>query len=147
YSDLFRVTPTFKVYISTNHKPVIRGTDHGIWRRIRLVPFDVVIPGAEQDKTLRDKLRAELPGILRWAVEGCLAWQRDGLGIPDEVRAATADYRAEMDRLAGYLRERCVVENGASVASGDLYRAYQDWAKDNGETILSARSFASALVE
>src|SRR5437867_6039937 len=89
--------PEFKLWLATNHKPVIRGTDKAIWDRIRLVPFTVRIPDAEQDKALGEKLRAELPGILRWVVDGCLAWQRDGLGMPAEVQEATATYRAEMD--------------------------------------------------
>jgi putative DNA primase/helicase len=147
YSDIFKVRPSFKVFLSTNHRPIIRGTDHAIWRRIRLIPFDIVIPDAEQDQALADRLRVEAPGILRWAVEGCLAWQRDGLGLPDEVRTATARYRADMDGLGEFLRERCIVEPGASVAAGDLYDAYRDWASSAGEQTVSKKALNLELTE
>jgi putative DNA primase/helicase len=147
YADIFKIRPGFKVFLSTNHRPVIRGTDHAIWRRIRLIPFDVVIPDAEQDRTLGDKLRAEAPGILRWAVEGCLAWQREGLGLPDEVRTATARYRADMDGLGEFLRERCIVEPGASVAASDLYGAYRAWAAEVGEQPVSQKALNLELTE
>ncbi|MCZ6625864.1 MAG: phage/plasmid primase, P4 family, partial [Deltaproteobacteria bacterium] len=80
--DFFEFMPTHKIFMAVNHKPVIRGTDSAIWRRIRLVPFTVTFPEDEQDKKLPEKLKAELPGIFNWTVQGCLAWQREGLGIP-----------------------------------------------------------------
>jgi putative DNA primase/helicase len=133
YSDLFEIDVQFKLFLSTNHRPVIRGVDHAIWRRIRLIPFGVVIPDDQQDHGLLEKLQAERPGILRWAVEGCLAWQREGLGTPDEVRAATKAYRDEMDILGDFLSERCVVDVFESVTAADLYTAYADWTKKAGE--------------
>lgn len=123
YADVFTIRPEFKLWVGTNHKPVIRGTDHAIWRRVRLIPFDVVIPDAEQDHQLLEKLQAERPGILRWAVEGCLAWQRDGLGTPEDVRRATAGYRGEMDVLGKFFTDHCVVEPAAFVSAGDLVLA------------------------
>lgn len=87
--DFWEFDPTHKVLLATNHKPEVRGTDHAIWRRLRLIPFDIVIPDAEQDKMLPKKLEAELKGILAAAVQGCLEWQRLGLGLPDEVKQAT----------------------------------------------------------
>ncbi|MBV9452643.1 MAG: hypothetical protein JOZ19_00760 [Rubrobacter sp.] len=90
------------MWLATNHKPEIRGTDPAIWDRIRLVPFDVRIPSGEVDRELPEKLKAELPGILAWAVRGCLDWQKNGLGEPEEVRAATEAYRAEMDVLVAF---------------------------------------------
>jgi putative DNA primase/helicase len=147
FADVYSITPTFKLWIGTNHKPVIRGTDHAIWRRIRLIPFDVAIPEAEQDHGLIEKLHAESAGILRWAVEGCLAWQRDGLGTPEEVRRATADYRAQMDSLEDFLGERCLVEPEVSLAASELYEAYTDWAKRNGEPALSNKALSLHLRE
>ncbi|NPV90533.1 MAG: DNA primase [Firmicutes bacterium] len=145
-AEWFEFEPEFKVFIATNHKPEVRGTDLGIWRRIRLVPFNVTIPDHEQDKNLTEKLKTELPGILAWAVEGCLAWQREGLGIPEEVRHATEDYRAEMDVLAGFLEERCVSTiSKAKVAVGNLYNEYQDWCQGTGTDSLSLREFNSRL--
>jgi putative DNA primase/helicase len=94
YGEHFEFQPMFKLWLAVNHKPVVQGTDHAIWRRIRLLPFIVTIPVAEQDKRLAEKLQSELPGILRWAVEGCLAWQQEGLEPPLVVKRATGDYRA-----------------------------------------------------
>ncbi len=97
HQEFFEFVPAFKLWIAGNHKPVIRGTDLGIWRRIRLVPFTVTIPADEIDPYLPNKLRAELPGILAWAVQGCLLWQKGGLRPPAKVEQATAAYRSESD--------------------------------------------------
>lgn len=145
--DFWEFEPTHKLWLAGNHKPVIRGTDNAIWRRIHLIPFTVTIPAQEQNKELPDLLRTELPGILQWAVNGCLAWQRDGLGIPKAVGDATAGYRAEMDIIGGFLTDRCVMEPDLSATAKDLYNAYTDWAKDNGETVMSNRLFAKCLAE
>jgi len=147
YNDVYEILPSFKVWLSTNHRPHIRGTDLAIWRRVRCIPFDVVIPDSEQDLGLRDKLEAERAGILAWAVRGCLAWQRDGLGPPDEVRVATAAYRAEQDVLGEFLAECCILEPGATEPLAALYKTYCDWAKDSGEPPLSKREFGQHLDE
>jgi putative DNA primase/helicase len=94
-AEWFDFRPEFKLWLATNHKPVIRGTDKGIWDRIRPIPFTVSIPEERQDKELANKLMTELAGILAWAVRGCLEWQRTGLGVPEEVREATEGYRTE----------------------------------------------------
>src|SRR5215212_3006671 len=107
--DFWQFDPTHTVFLATNHRPDVRGTDHAIWRRLKLVPFDVTIPEAEQDKRLAAKLRDELPGILAYIVRGCLEYQREGLGEPEEVKAATASYRSDMDVLANFIEDRCVV--------------------------------------
>ena len=100
--DFWQFNPTHTIFLATNHKPEIRGTDHSIWRRIRLVPFNVTIPDEQQDRQLPEKLRAEYPGILAWAVRGCLDWQRHGLGIPEEIKHATQNYRSEMDIIGTF---------------------------------------------
>lgn len=133
YADYFTFTPTFKIVLAANHKPTITSTGLAIWRRIRLLPFTVTIPEAERDPRLLDTLQQELPGILTWAVEGCVAWQREGLQAPPAVCTATEGYRSEMDLLAPFLEERCEVGNGFAVAVGDLYAAYVLWAERNGE--------------
>ena len=133
YQDFEEFKPAFKLWLATNHKPQIRGTDLAIWRRLRLVPFTVTIPEAEQDKTLGAKLAAELPGILAWAVRGCLDWQRDGLGTPAEVRQATAAYREEQDTLAGWLDECCILDPTATATAGELYKNYTAWCEANGK--------------
>lgn len=147
YKESFEFTPTFKVVLSTNHRPIVRGTDHAIWRRIRLVPFTVTIPPEEQDRELPTKLRAELPGILRWAVEGCLAWQREGLTPPREVTVATEEYRKDMDVLGDFIASRCVVEPMAQATSSGLYSAYVEWCKAEEERPITNRSFGRALIE
>lgn len=131
-AEYFDFRPEFKLFLATNHRPVIRGTDHAIWRRLRLVPFTVQIPESEQDHELANKLRMEFPGILAWAVQGCLAWQQQGLGAPPEVRAATDGYRAEMDLLGEFLKERCALEPEAETTARDLYDAYLVWCEEVG---------------
>ena len=146
-AEWFDFKPTHKTWLATNHKPEIRGTDHAIWDRVRLVPFEVRIPAGEVDRKLPEKLRAELPGILTWAVRGCLQWQREGLGEPEEVRAATAEYRAEMDVLAGFVKERCVVQPTAWTKFADLYTAYAEWCEESRERPENKRAFGARLAE
>jgi putative DNA primase/helicase len=145
YQEWFDLHPTHKIFIGTNHKPVIKGTDHAIWRRIRLVPFEVTIPEAERDRQLLEKLREEADGIFAWAVEGCLLWQKHGLGVPEEVKAATEDYREEMDILAEFISDRCVVQPASKVPRGDLYDAYTQWCQANGQESAGNRVFASSM--
>jgi putative DNA primase/helicase len=92
YGEYFEYVPSFKVWLAVNHKPVVQATDYAIWRRIHVLPFTVTILQSKRDKRLMEKLQAELPGILRWAVEGCLAWQREELEAPPVVRRVTGDY-------------------------------------------------------
>ena len=146
-AEWFSFLPQFKLWLGTNHRPVIRGTDNAVWDRIRLVPFDVRIPEAEQDKHLRDKLLAEAPGILAWAVEGCRSWRQDGLGAPREVREATAGYRGEMDVLGAFLDDCCIVDPNAHAAAKDLYAAYTRWCDENGERSLSQKAVGQRLAE
>ena len=146
-AEWFDFTPTHKLWLSTNHKPEIRGTDPAIWRRIRLIPWSVAIPPAEQDKRLPDKLRKERAGILAWAVRGCLQWQKMGLGEPDEVRRATGEYRAEMDPLRDFFAERCVVADDAQVMASELLAAYDLWRVPNNEPEITMTKFGRMLVE
>jgi putative DNA primase/helicase len=147
YSKSFEYTPEFKIWLATNHKPAIYGTDEAIWRRIRLVPFTVTIPPDEQDCDLGSKLRAELPGILAWAVRGCLEWQRVGLSAPEEVKEATQGYRAEMDKLGRFLDECCVLDVQAQAGASELYLAYSEWCEANGERAVSGTRFGRQLAE
>jgi putative DNA primase/helicase len=147
FKEFFEYAPQFKVFISTNRKPYIAGTDLGIWRRVCLVPFDVSITEAEQDRKLAEKLRAEQQGILIWLLTGCLRWQRLGLEIPDEVKVATEEYKTEMDWLAGFLDECCILTAQMSCGSTELYDEYVKWAERNGEKIRSQTKFGVALSE
>ena len=147
HQEHFEYVPQFKLNLLTNHKPEILGTDLGIWRRIRLMPFTVTIPDAEQDRELPARLADELPGILAWMVRGCLAWRERGLDAPEAVRAATAGYRAEMDVIGTFLAECTTPDEMASVAAIAVHHAYQLWAKRSNERELSARRFNAALRE
>jgi P4 family phage/plasmid primase-like protien len=148
-AEWFEYTPHFKIFLSTNHKPRIIGRDEAIWDRIRLVPFEVRIPDSERrpmDELLAD-FRAELPGVLAWAVKGCLEWQQKGLGTPLEVIQATADYEQEMDTLGAFIEERCVRMPKAMVTSSNLYQAYRAWAQAVGEFVLSQKTFSLRMAE
>ncbi len=132
YQEFFDFTPKFKLFIAGNHKPVIQGRDNGIWRRIRLIPFDVTIPPVNRDKHLQEKLRAELPGILNWAIKGCLDWQKQGLAEPAVVTTAVAAYRAEMDVIQQWIDDRCTVAPAADWKSSEAYYSYSSWAQGSG---------------
>lgn len=149
HQEWFEFRPEFTLFLGTNHRPVVRGTDAAIWDRIRLIPFDVRIPESERlpRRELMARFQAELPGILAWCVRGCLEWQEHGLGMPTEVREATGAYRAEMDVLAQFLDECCIVNPLAKAKAGDLYRAYAEWCEANGERPLAQRNFGMRLTE
>lgn len=147
YEDSWEFYPTHKVLLSTNHKPVIRGTDHAIWRRIALIPFTVKIPDHEADKAMPDKLRRELPGILAWSVRGCLAWQETGLNPPAEVTEATRMYRDEEDVLGAFIAEECVTGTGMRARASQLYDRFKGWTEGSGETGISQKRFGTAMTE
>ena len=146
HAEFFTFKPQFKIFLASNHKPVIRGQDVAIWERIYLIPFTAYIPPEERDKRLGEKLKKEADGILRWAVEGCLMWQHEGLAPPDIVRAATEEYKREMDVLGDFVADRCVLRHDAVVTVADLWKAYMDWCAENGEKYsLSRRNFKVEL--
>jgi putative DNA primase/helicase len=138
--------PTHHLWLAVNRKPVIRGTDTGIWSRIRLIPFDVSFDGRE-DKTLKARLLEELPGILAWAVEGCLKWQRDGLGTCESVQAATSEYRAESDQLARFIEECCTSGQYLQAKARWLYERYRSWADRTGEDVMTETAFGLSICE
>lgn len=145
HREFFDFTPTHKLIIRGNHKPAITGTDEGIWRRLHLVPFDVQIAPEDQDKGLLAKLTAELPGVLRWSVEGCLKWQEQGLAPPDIVRAAVRDYRQESDTLGKFIEERCEVEKLAQVKSGTLFSEYRQFCERAAERWIPAKDLPGEM--
>jgi len=145
YGEFFNFKPTFKIFMATNHKPVIKGTDYGIWRRIKLIPFTTRIPVEKQDKELEEKLIKEASGILNWLLEGVANWKREGLVAPDAVLNATDEYRGEMDVIGNFIKERCTAQAGLSIRIRELYRAYSDWCDDNNEHPVSERFFTMRL--
>lgn len=146
--DFFDFTATHKLWLYSNHKPLVRGVDHGFWRRMRLLPFVETIGEEEKDRALPAKLQAEADGILAWMVAGCLLWQREGLAIPEAVEKATAEYRKEMDTIGAFIEQFCFADNPALQASAaDLYASYCDYCADVGERPLSQRRLGTQLGE
>ncbi len=146
--EWFNFMPTHKLWIYGNYEPVISGTDHGIWRRIKKIPFNVTIPDQEQNKRLKDELQEEeLPGILSWAVKGCMEWRRTGLQEPKEIQMATKQYKEGMDTIGMFLNECCQKEKNEVVAAGGLYRAYQAWTTRDGEYCQTQKKFSQSLKE
>jgi putative DNA primase/helicase len=147
--DFYQFHPTFKLFLAANHKPQVRGTDHAIWRRIKLVPFAITIPDAEKDKALGQKLLDERAGILAWFVRGCLDWQRQGLSVPKVVAEATDGYRKEMDDLATFLDQCCFAHPGNESVrcnSTILYNVYKNWCEENGiKAPVSSKKFGGEL--
>nr|WP_319393435.1 phage/plasmid primase, P4 family [uncultured Desulfobacter sp.] len=147
YQETFEFEAEHKLFLATNNKLIIAGNDHAIWRRIKLIPFQVKIPEEEKDTKLPEKLKAEYSGILNWAIKGCLEWQRYGLGTPAEVTEATEEYRNEMDLLNDFLNECCDTGPELYLPSKDLYQAYTKWCEDNGEFRLKQTTFGRKLKE
>jgi putative DNA primase/helicase len=145
--DFWHFKPSHTLVLSTNHKPIIRGTDNGIWRRILFIPFNITIPKEEQDRELATKLRDELPAILHWTVAGCLDWQRNGLQPPKDVLAATSMYRDDMDVLGQFIDQCCIVAPDAEIAAGELYGRYKSWAQGRSEYVQTQTAFGSRLSE
>lgn len=149
YQRTFQFEQAYKIWIATNHKPIIRGTDNAIWERIKLIPFEVYFSEEKRDKDLLEKLVAEAPGILNWALEGCLCWQ--GLGLypvtADKVKVATKDYRNEMDLIGEFIKDKCIQKENISVSKQFLYNAYSEWCKESGIIPESKIRFGRRLKE
>jgi putative DNA primase/helicase len=146
FEEYFEYRPQFKVFLATNHKPKVNPSDDAIWERIRLVPFAVQIPKAERDKQLETTLREELPGILAWAVRGCLTWQRDNsLGEPAAVVNATQGYRDDMDDVGRFLTEVCLLDDEHyKVQASTLLKVYHQWC---GQATMTGKAFAQHLTD
>lgn len=157
HRDFFEFKPHFKLCLSFNNKPYIRGQDEGIWRRILLVPFTQRFvdpdllgknPGAlPKIKNIDEKLRAEAPGILNWILDGYRMWAERGLDIPDKVRAATAEYRHESNPVHQFIHAWCEIVPGASIQASRLYEAYQLWCKENAMDPLNQTNFGRRMTE
>jgi putative DNA primase/helicase len=143
--DFFTFTPLFKLFIAGNHKPGLRGVDEAIARRLNLVPFTITIPASERDLQLGEKLREEWPGILAWAIEGCLHWQRSGLRPPAAVTAATAEYLDAEDALGQWIREACMAQPDNYDTTANLFASWKSWAEAAGEAAGSQKRFSQAL--
>ena len=145
YSEEFEFKPEFKLWMATNHKPIIRGTDTGIWRRIHMVPFTVQIPEDKVDRNLNHKLKAEMTAIFKWCVDGCLLYQQEGLKMPRAVLESVKEYRREMDVISAFIEDSC--ELTGSVQSSVLYSAYVNWAEMNNEYCMSNMKFSVEIAK
>lgn len=143
--DYFEYTPQFKLVIAGNHKPGLRNVDEAIKRRLYLVPLTVTIPPAERDPELLERLKSQWSGILAWAVEGCLAWQREGLNPPRAVRSATVEYLENEDTVGRWLSERAVLGPQYFASSTALYEDWKKWCEASGEFVGSQRLFSQKL--
>jgi putative DNA primase/helicase len=143
--DFFEFEPTHKLVIVGNHRPSLRNVDEALRRRLVLMPFTAVIPPAERDPHLAEKLRVEYPAILRWMLEGCLAWQARGLDPPDRVRAATAEYLESADAFGRWLEERCVRGPNEHATKGEMFQNWKSWAEAAGEYVGNQRRLFERL--
>jgi len=149
--EFFEFQPEFKIWLAANHKPNIVGSDYAIWRRMKVIPFTITIPEKLQNPDLGSELKEELPGILRWAVEGCLEWQKSRLREPKEVKLATAKYKADMDIIGDFLKDACTLYDHNSghngISKGDLYKTYAKWCEETGEKKLSKKKFGMCILD
>ncbi|MGZ2417174.1 putative DNA primase/helicase [Staphylococcus caledonicus] len=147
YAEEFEYTPKFKIWVSTNHKPIIRGTDDGIWRRLVLIPFDVQIPEEKVDKDLKYKLLREAPAILNWMAEGAYMWMREGLDLPEKLKDAGQTYRTEMDVIEQFIEDECKRVDDGRVKANELYSVYKIWANENNAYKMSNKDFGQKMKE
>jgi putative DNA primase/helicase len=145
YEDAWPLKPTWKLHVAANHKPLVRGTDEGIWRRLMLTPWLRRFEGQADDKRLKEKLLAELPGILNWCLAGFVQWRAGGLVPPASVLAATQEYRVENDVLGTWLEECCLKEANTVAEVAALYRSYKSWCEERGEFVMTSTKFGLEL--
>lgn len=147
YQDFFEFWPQFKLFIAGNHRPALRNVDEAMRRRMHLIPFTVTIPEGKRDGKLGSKLLAERNGILAWLIEGCLAWQREGLKKPTCVIAATDDYFETEDVIGRWIEERCVRNDPAKSLTAELYGDWKRWAESASEKVGTQRRFSDLLIQ
>jgi putative DNA primase/helicase len=148
YGHYFDFFPTHKAALTTNHKPIIRGTDEGIWRRVHLVPFLVSIAPQSVERDFRERrLLRELPGILNWALEGLSAYLQEGLNPPPSVTGSTEDYRKDMDVVGQWLTERCEIDPIASIPTAQAFADYSTWAREEVGWEVSKLKFRRHLTD
>ncbi len=140
YREEFQFRPEFKIVMATNVKPAIRHSDHGIWRRVRMLPFVAQIPDDKKDIHLGEKLQAEKPGIFQWALQGAVEWYKSGMPKCQQIDDANNEYRMEMDRMKQFVEDCVIQTTGCSIPSGRLYAVYRAWCSENGERYPASQS-------
>ena len=143
--DFFDLVPTFKLTLAFNNKPQIRDDTHGMWSRVRLLPFTVIVPEEKQDRQLLDKLKAEGAGVLNWGLDGFRMWRERGLSAPQAILAATAEYRSESDQIGSFLAAATRPDPDGKIRSADLYACYQGWCAAMDQRAVSQTKFGRDL--
>ena len=136
-----------KIWLATNNLPNIQGRDHGIYRRLRVIPFNKKFTPDQQDKTLANRLETELSGIMNWAIEGCLKWQADGLSSPQIILDQLDQYQTEMDTVGNYAAENLVLQPEGKLQSSKLFTHYKEWCRVMGYTAQDDRGFKNSLLQ
>lgn len=147
YGEWFDYKPAYKIWLAVNHKPIIIGTDHGIWRRIALIPFLQTFAGSDIDPRLGQKLRAELPGIFNWAIHGAMEWHANGLGTCQIIESATAEYRSDSDLVGQWISDCCYLSPDAKMDRKAGYTSYKYWAEGEGMKPMTANSWGRRMGE
>lgn len=147
YQEHQELVPTFKVWMGVNHKPQIGDTSEAMWERVLLIPFEAYFPRGKADPDMLEKLQLELPGMLNWAIEGCLAWQQQGLDPPQSVKVATEEYREESDVISRFVEDECSVGESQSVGATMLYDHYVGWCRSSDQRSMSQTAFGTRLRE
>ncbi len=145
HHEFFTFYPNFKIWMHSNYKPVIRGTDWGIWRRLKCIPFEVTIPDDKRDEQLAPKLKTEAPGILRWMLKGMADYLKFGMMYPDKVNEATTKYRESQDVVGRFLGDKCVIAEYAEAKQTEMYTAFTLWAEANREHVMKESQFSDAM--
>ena len=145
YGSYVEFKITGKLWLATNSLPQINNSDHGIWRRIMAIPFNRTFTAQEQDKALQSKLMVELPGILNWALKGCLQWQQEGLNPPSVIEEQVAEYKSSMDSISQFLQDECEVQPDCSYPASQFYSAYRNWCLTVGKKPKTSTTFKRAM--
>jgi len=145
HKEWFEFVPKAKYWLAVNAKPQVADDSEGFWRRMRVIPFNQNFSKDKADKDLLSTLKKEAPGILAWAVEGCLAWQREGLGVPQAIADATSSYKEESDEVGEFIEDLCIVQKDACVSATELWRCYHHWAFSTSRKPLERKVFSARL--
>jgi putative DNA primase/helicase len=145
HQNFFTYTPQFTLMIAGNHKPRLRNTDEAMRRRLHMVPFTIKVPDNKRDPDLPDTLKEELPGILQWAIEGCIEWRQIGLNPPSAVVQTTDEYFSAQDPLSGWLEDRCILDPEARTSIAELYESYAEYMRTVGEVAEPKERLSSRL--
>lgn len=145
YREPVTWTPSHQIVYVTNHKPEVKGNDPAVWRRIRVVPFEVIVPVDKRDGRLPERLLLHADAILAWAVAGYVDYRENGMSEPASVVQATGEYQADSDAVGRFLTEGCMTSPASTATSRDLFTAWQRWAIAEGAEVITEKAFGKEL--